>query len=50
MLFIQAQTREEAIEKAYGPISLPNGEYVDDSFQVDEEVVRPCPPTEGSAP
>lgn len=32
---VEANTEEEAIKKAYDS-DLPNGEYLDDSFDIDE--------------
>ena len=39
--YIEADSLEEAIEKARGSdTSLPDGDYVEGSFEVDEEATR----------
>lgn len=39
-MHIQADTMEEAIQEAYDRASLPDGEYVENSFAVDHEFIE----------
>jgi len=38
---VEAESLDEAIEQVKAPdFSLPDGDYVEDSFEVDEEITR----------
>lgn len=41
-MYVEAETKEDAVKEAYSwETPLPQGNYLDDSFEVDEDFIEP---------